>query len=362
MTHTRKTHRPVATCLAALLLAAAPAGAAQVQDLVRIKGAESNKLVGMGLVVGLAGTGDGGKFRPAMRPLAQVIARLMDESVVATELADSKNVALVTLTANLPAAGVREGDRVDVHLSAVGPCKSLKGGRLFLIPMVGPMPGSPVFAYAEGALTIEDAETPTVAVVKRGAQLTRDVMAQYVDQYGRINLVLKDPVATWPMANNLASLINGVMSPDGPNIARAVDQKNILITMPSYEQADPAVFISQVLQSYVDPSQIGTGARVVINERSGTIIVSGDVQISPIIISHKGMTITTFTPAPPAAAQAPRVEQNRFVPVDPDNRGGTKLADLLAAFNQLKVDAPDRIAIIKEIYRSGKLHAQLILE
>ena len=360
MANNRRTIRLILTLTLALW--SAPARAVQVQDLARLKGAESNKLVGMGLVVGLTATGDGGKFRPAMRPLAQVIARLMDESVVAAELSDSKNVALVALSANLPSSGVREGDRVDVHVSAIGPAKSLKGGRLFLIPMVGPLPGSPVFAYAEGAVTIEDAASPTVGVVKNGAQLTRDVMAQYLDRYGRITLVLKEPIATWPMANNLASLINGVMAPDGPNIARAVDQKNIVVTLPQYEQADPAAFISQILQSYMDPSQIGTGARVVINERTGTIIVSGDVQISPIIISHKGMTITTITPPPRPTELAPQRDEVGFVPIDPERRGGAKLADLLSAFNQLKVDAPDRIAIIKEIYRSGKLHAQLILE
>src|SRR5690606_9756086 len=106
-----------------LWFASAPAQAVQVQDLVRLKGSETSKLVGMGLVVGLRGTGDGGKFMPAMRPLAAVMQQFMDPNVIAFELKDAKNVALVTLTATLPATGVREGDRVDVYVSAVGAAK-----------------------------------------------------------------------------------------------------------------------------------------------------------------------------------------------------------------------------------------------
>lgn len=349
--------------LVLMLVFPAAAQAVQVQDLVRIKGSEQSKLVGMGLVVGLRGTGDGGKFMPAMRPLASVIQQLIDPNTVAAELKDAKNVALVALSATLPAGGVREGDRVDVHVSAVGACKSLAGGRLFLIPMTGPLPGAPVYAFAEGQVVLESPENPTVGVVPAGAQLTRDVMAQYLDGQGRITLVLNDAVASWPVASNIAALVNGVAAPDGPNIARAIDPKNVVIDVPLYERADPAPFISQILMSYVDPTQIGTGARVVVNERTGTIVISGDVQISPVIISHQGLTITTITPPPPEGnAGEPVLDQRSFIGLDPEKRGGARLEDLISAFNQLKVDAADRIAILKRIDRAGKLHAQLIIE
>ncbi|HEX7008755.1 MAG TPA: flagellar basal body P-ring protein FlgI [Phycisphaeraceae bacterium] len=350
---------------AAAVLLMAMAGAAravQVQDLVRLKGAEGSKLVGMGLVVGLKGTGDGGKFLPAMRPLAEVVGRLIDPNTVAAELADAKNVALVALTADLPAAGVREGDRVDVHVSAVGPAKSLEGGRLFLIPLTGPLPGSPIYAFAEGPITIENAAVPTVGVVPKGAQLTRDVMSQCLDEFGRITLVLNEANATWPMAKNIADVINGWMSPDGPNLAKAVDPRNVVVQVPIYNQQDPAVFISQILQTYIDPSQVVTGARVVINERTGTIVMTGDVQISPVIIAHNGLTITTITPPPGQVAPAPAVTEASFIALDPERRAGAGLADLLAALNQLKVPSEDRIQIIKLLHESGKLHAQLIIE
>lgn len=352
-------------CGASLLLAANGAQAVQVQDVVRLKGAERSKLVGMGLVVGLNGTGDGGDFLPAMRPLAEVIGRLIDPNVVAAELEDAENVALVALSAEIPAAGVREGDRVDVHVNSVGPAESLAGGRLFLMPMIGPRRDSPVYAFAEGAVTLEDGDTPTAGVVEDGAQLTRDVMSRYLDAQGRITLVINDANASWPLAHNLASLINGLLSPDGAPVAHAIDQKNVLVQVPEYERNNPAAFISQILQTYIDPSQVTTAARVVINERTGTIVISGNVQISPAIISHKGMTINTVA-APQQGQQDAQPnaqgDEQRFIQVDPEGRGGAELSDLLAAFNQLKVEAEDRIAILKLMHEAGHLHAQLIIE
>jgi len=338
------------------------ASAVQVQDLVRLKGSETSALIGMGLIVGLDGSGDGGDFLPAMRPLAQLTNRLLDPNTTPIELEDAQNVALVALEVKLPATGVREGDTVDVYVSSVGPADSLKGGRLILAPMTGPRPNSPIFAYAQGAVVLEDDEVATSGVIRGGAQLTRDVMAQYIDKYGRITLVLNQDVATWPMANNLASLINDLLAPEGPRLAKAIDQKNVVIDVPIYEREDPAGFISQVLTAYIDPSQIAAGARVVINEKTGTIIVTGDVQISPVLISHEELTITTVTPEPQPNPLNPVTEGKNFAALDPQGQGGAKLADLLAALNQLKVDAKDRIEIVREIARSGRLHAKLIIQ
>ncbi|MEX0887375.1 MAG: flagellar basal body P-ring protein FlgI [Phycisphaeraceae bacterium] len=351
--------------LALSLLVASGAHAVQIQDIVRLKGAEGGKLVGMGLVVGLDGSGDGGDFRPAMRSLAEIVSQLMDPNVVASELANADNVAMVSLSADVPVTGVREGDRVDVHVASFGSASSLRGGRLFLIPMIGPVPGSPVYAFAEGPVTIEDTEIPTVGVVRNGAQLTRDVTTQYLNERGQITLVINRPNASWPVANNLASLINGLMDPDGPGIARAMDPKNVVVQVPEHERDNPASFISQILQTYIDAEQVAAEARVVINERTGTIVISGDVQVSPVIISHEGLTITTVTqPEIPGLPpqMAPEIEEDHFLAIDPENRAGAELADLLDAFNSLRVDAQDRIAILKLMHESGKLHGQLVIE
>ena len=116
------------------------------------------------------------------------------------------------------------------------------------------------------------------------------------------------------------------------------------------------------MEIQLDPTLVRTEARVVINQRTGTIVMTGDVELSPVVISHKGMTITSVIPPRVPTENAPAIEQNNFIAMDPQNKGGAKLADLLAAFNQLKVPAEDRIAIVKEIHRTGKLHAKLVLE
>lgn len=350
------------TTLAALLAPLVSIHAVQVQDIARVKGAESSKLVGMGLVVGLPGTGDGGKFAPAIRPLAAMMQRLMDPNVVAAELANVKNVAVVTVTAKVPASGVREGDEIDVQIASAGPAKSLRGGRLFLTPLYGPKPGMGVFAFAEGRLTFEAEEAQTTATIKRGATITENVLARSMDEFGRMTLVLDGPNATWPMSSTLATLINDLMSPDGPPLAIAADQKNVIIQVPQREQRNPANFIAQVLETQLDPTLVRTEARVVINERTQTIVMTENVEISPVVISHKGLTITTITPRRQPTEDQPDVDQQDFVALDPAGRGGARLGDLLAAFNQLKVPAADRIAILKEIHRTGKLHAKLVLE
>ncbi len=358
----RSSHNTIAKALLILLAATAPLAAVQVQDIARLKGSESSKIVGMGLVVGLQGTGDGGKSAPAIRPLAAMMQRLHDPNVIAAELKDVKNVAVVTLTAKIPATGVREGDEIDVQVASVGPAKSLKGGRLFLTPLYGPKPNMGVFAYAEGRLDFEDDSVMTTATIKRGATMTTDIFTRSTDQFGRMTLVLDQPNASWPMANTLATLINDLLAPDGPPIALALDQKNVIVQIPAREQRNPAGFISQILEIQLDPTLVRTEARVVINQRNGTIVMTADVEISPVVISHNGLTITTITPPRIPTNEQPAVEQQTFVAVDPAQRGGARLSDLIAAFNQLKVPSEDRIAILKEIHRTGKLHAKLILE
>ncbi len=355
--------RQFVTALLTCLLLASGASASQLQDLVRVKGAESSKLVGMGLVFGLSGTGDGGKFLPAMRSLARVIDHLAVGGVVASELKNSKNVAMVALSVTVPANGVREGDHLDVHLSAVGPAKSLQGGRLFLIPMTGPLPGSGIFAYAEGALSIEDIEFPNTAVIKNGAQMTRDLRAQFLNDRGEVTFVIDSKIASWPTASNLASHINGVVTlDDGPSVAMAIDPKNIVVKVPLADQTNPGAFLSQILTSYIDPPLIGTGARVKINEKAGTIVFGAGVQISPVVISARGLTITTIMPPVEPTLENPQVQENNWVSVDPQRRGGAKLSDLLNALKQLRVEAHDRIAIIKELDKIGSLHAELMIE
>ena len=349
---------------AALMLTTVSAAGLEVGSVVRIKGSETSTLVGMGLVVGLNGTGDGGDFAPAHRPLVQVISRLIDDRTSLLELQDSKSVALVAIEATVPAQGVREGDLLDVHVSCVGPAKSLEGGRLFLIPLVGEHKDSDVLALARGPVVLENDETPRTGRISNGAKMTRSIRARFMDQRGYIQLVVAEANASWTTTNNLAALINGLVSPDGPEVARAIDAKNVFVRVPDYERANPASFIANILEAYIDGSQVTGAARVVINQRTGTIVMSGDVEISPTIISHDGLTITMLKPPPVGddGQPAPQVVTESFLALDPNSRGGARLGDLLSAFNQLKVPADDRITIVKQMHEAGQLHAELIIQ
>src|ERR1044071_2933145 len=120
----------------------------KIADITRLSGERSNVLTGLGLVYGLKGTGDGGDFMPAIKPLAGMLSKYANPATV-RELANAQNVALVSITATLPADGVRDGDKIDCYVSAIGAAGSLKGGRLFVTPMQGPLPGSGIFALCQ---------------------------------------------------------------------------------------------------------------------------------------------------------------------------------------------------------------------
>lgn len=329
--------------------------AVKIADITRIGGQRTNVLTGMGLVYGLKGTGDGGDFLPAIRPLASMLGKFSNQATVA-ELSNVNNVALVSLTATVPINGVREGDRIDVYVTSIGAAGSLRGGRLFVTPMTGPVPGSGIFALAEGPIVLEDPSTPTVGVVKQGCVMEVPLQPQMIEN-GRFTLILEDHSAGWTTASTIARVIND--SEDMP-LAVVIDPKNILVNIPASERERPDGFISRILRLPVPV--LPTEARVQINDRTGTIIMTGDVEISPVVISHKGLTITTVRPEPVPNPRMPIVETRTAVALDTTRAGGAKLQDLVAALDALKVPAEDRIAIVKELHKTGKLHAKLIVE
>jgi len=177
-------------------------------------------------------------------------------------------------------------------------------------------------------------------------------------QGDRFTLVIDDPSSSWAMSSLIATIIND--SEDGTTWAVAIDPKNVMVTIPTAERRQPDSFIARI-QRLPLPT-IPVEARVVVNERTGTMIISGDVDISPAVISHKGLTISTVKPAPVATPRTPIVENRQFVAIDTQKSGGAKLQDLVDALDQLKVPVEDRIFIIKELHRIGKLHAKLIIE
>ncbi len=337
---------------------ASDALAVKVGDITRTGGQRRNFLVGLGLVIGLNGTGDGGDYAATVNPLREMLAKFSDP-VTVRDLGPANNVAVVSLMATIPANGVREGDELDVHVVSNGAASSLKGGRLFVAPLRGPTPDSPFVALAQGSVELEDPTTPTNGIVKKGAVMEIDMAYKFIEN-GRFWLVLEDAHASWTTANNIAKIINDAEGGDGQTLATAVDPKNVLVTIPAIEQARPDGFMARVqrLDVYMLPSE----ARVQINERTGTLIVTGDVEISPVVISHKGLTISTIDPKPVASQRNPLITSKEIVALDTTNAGGAKLQDLVGALEQLKVPAEDRITIVKELHKTGKLHAKLIVE
>ncbi len=344
--------------LIALTLAvmARPAWAVKIADITRLDGQRTNTLTGMGLVVGLKGTGDGGSFAPATKQLASMLAKFSNSTDV-KQLASANNVAIVTVVATIPSSGVRNGDKIDAYVSSIGSANSLRNGRMFICPLIGPVPNSPIWAMVEGNVQVEDPSTPTVGVVKLGATMEADLPAKVIEN-GKFTLIIDNPSASWPMAYAIAKIINEE-SDSGEILATAVDEKNVIVTIPASERERPDSFISRVLRLPVP--MLPTEARVTINERAQSIVMTGDVEISPTVISLRGLTITTITPAPVGTSRAPLVDQKDVLAIDTTKTGGSKLQDLVDAMTAMKVPFEDRMTIVKELYDTGKLHAKLYI-
>src|SRR4051812_28363238 len=349
------------TLLIAILLCcglASDAWAVKVADVTRVGGQRGNFLPAYGLVVGLKGTGDGDTAE-TLKSVRALLDKL-GTPVTAQELGSVDNIASVLIQVSIPPNGVREGDELDVHVSAIGGASSLKGGRLFVAPLKGAAPREQIFGLAQGAVEIEDPSTPTTGIVKKGGVMEVDLAYRFIEN-GSFWLVLEDSAASWTAASNIAKLINDAEGTTGETLATAVDPKNVRVQIPAIELEHPDSFISRVQRLGPIPL-LASEARVQINERTGTMIVTGDVEISPVVISHKGLTISTIDPKPRPTPRNPSIMTKEIVSLDTTNAGGAKLQDLVGALEQLKVPAEDRITIVKELYKTGKLHAKLIVE
>ena len=255
----------LALTVAAACWAAGPAEARMtLKSICRIKGQEENTLQGLGIVVGLKGTGDAGTYLPTIRSLAKVMS-VMDmptSKAGLTELKDTKNVALVIVTATVPGAGARQGDKLDCVVSSVGSAKSLAGGRLFLTPLIGPDPRNHrVFAFAEGPITLEDPAQPTTGRVHDGCRLEEEFFNLFTKD-GKITLVLEKNHADFQVAEDVVEVINSQMrmqtSSSAP-MARAINQGNIEVVIPRQYADDPVSFVSQVLALPLMEPRTGRG-------------------------------------------------------------------------------------------------------
>lgn len=350
--------------LVAVLVLAAPVQAARIRDVARFKGDLPNEIVGFGLIVGLKGTGDGGKCLPAVRPLKQMLGRFDNPVALEKELENANNIAVVTVSVMLPTRGVHEGDKLDVRVSSVMGAKSLKGGRLFWCPLVNPAEPEPsreekqrgvsrtVFALASGNLIIDDETNPTQAIIKDGAVMTESWHPRNIVD-GRVTLAIRPAMASLELASSIADQINQDLRPqtEGRAIAQAVDATTVVVTVPQAEIGQPTEFLARIT-SLPLPAMPGP-AKVLISTKTRTIIFTDEVELSPTMVTHGGLTITVGNTAVPAGSNA--------ITLDPQ-KGAAKLKDLEAAFNLLRVNADDRIAIVRMLYNAGALKCELQVE
>ena len=340
-------------------LAARPAEAKiALKSICRIKGQEENTLQGLGIVVGLKGTGDGGSFTPTIHSLAHMM-QLMGRPVgkdadLLRDLKDAKNVALVTVTATVPAAGARQGDKLNCVVSAIA-AKSLAGGRLFTTPLTGGCPDPHavprVFAFAEGPITLDDPAMVASGRIHDGCRLEEDFFNVFTKD-GKITLVLNSNHADFEVAQDVAEAINSQMGfqTGGASLAKALNQVNIEVLIPRQYADDPVLFASQLMGlPMIEPQ---TGARVTINQRSGSIIISGDVEIGAVVVTHKNVVVETGNVA----------ASGRFMALGTGENAAPKLKSLVESLGALHVANDDIIDIIKGLERNGKLHGQLIIE
>lgn len=350
---------------------------ARVGDVTHLQGQGTNVLVGYGLVSGLDKTGDGGKFLPTMRALAATMERFGTRVETVDDINAAKNVAVVMVEAIIPAHGAREGELIDVAVTAVA-AKSLAFGRLMTTPLIyHDRHVEGLFAFAQGAIEVDETR-PTSGLIRKGARLERDVLINVVARGAEllasgfssgwihpdrtyVTLVLDDAHAGWSMAAAIAQALDKELSisADVERVALAMDSKNIVVLIPDHQRGDPASWIRDVERTPI--LMESNEARVTINRRSGTIVVTGDTRMSPVVISQQGLTVTVTAPPVEGEPALPLGPQS-FVAVDVARHRLPNVKDLLEALNQLKVPFVERVSILESIHRAGKLHARVVYE
>jgi len=342
-------------------LTAPIASATSVQQIARLEEQGESVLQGMGLVVGLPGTGDSAEDLIVARPLFAMLESMGNAPGSLEELAEANSAALVIVTCTIPESGARLNDRFDVTVSAVNNAGSLEGGQLFLTPLRGPLPGQGVYAIAEGAMVLQDAN-PVRGTVRGGAKMVRPTPQWRLRPDGTVRLVVRPSFGGWSTAQLLADTVNQHrvgFADIAVEIARAIDDRTVEVRVPEEERANPVNFLANIMSIRFDPSLLELPARVVIDERDGVIVTTGDARFSPTAISVPGVMISTLAgdgPATPGVA-APSAS----IPTGEEDTVTGRVEDLLAAMRQLNLPIGEQISILHQIHRAGAMHAELVL-
>jgi len=370
----RRPSTPLQLCISLMvavlhILASTPAYGARLKDIADIEGVRGNQLFGYGVVVGLNGTGDG----KSVEFTTKSVSNLLEKMGIRVDAKDVKvkNIASVLVTATLPAF-IRPGSRIDVTLSSIGDAKSLQGGTLLFTPLKGA--DGNVYAVAQGAVTVggfavegggDSAQKnhPTVGAISAGGTVERAIPFDLF-QSKRVRIVLREPDFT--TMTRVVTAINGRL---GKPVASALDSASVEIPLMGDLMLDPITVVSQLEQ--VDVEQ-DAGAKVVVNERSGTVIMGESVRIGKVALAHGNLSITirseTQVSQPnPVGEGETAVVTNTDVTVGEEKRslsligGEVTLADVVKALNALGATPRDLISIFTALKRAGALHAELVI-
>lgn len=346
---------------------------ARLKDLISVEGVRDNQLVGYGLVVGLAGDGDG-TLDYTVNSIKNALRRFGVN--VSSSTISPKNVAAVLVTADIgPFA--KPGTRIDTTVSTMGDAKSLQGGVLLQCPLLGA--DGKVYAVAQGAIAVggfiggtegEGGATvqqnhPTVGIISGGAIVEREIKASIVKD-GVINLLLRNPDFT--SAVRIADAINEKY----PGIAKAEDSARVNVMLPNEYRLQATNFLASIGQVDVHPD---VKASITMNERTGTIVATANVRISPVAVSHGSLTITIASnqnvSQPGAFAEAGDTEKTVSTQTDVEEvKGGFKVVDVeglptierfSSALNALGVSTREMMSILQTIKTAGALQAELNL-
>jgi len=366
--------------LLTLCMMAGAAQADRIKDLATVAAGRSNQLIGYGLVVGLQGTGDGTDVSFTAQSMRSLLARLgvslegplSDfESAATVGRVDIKNSAAVMVTAELPGFA-KPGQRIDINVSAVGKATSLRGGNLLLTSLRG-VDGE-IYALAQGALTATGIDAsaagskvaigvPTSARIPGGALVERVVNNPF-EKAEHVMLNVRDGDFTTTTA-----IVNAINSRFGGDLAKPIDPVSIAIKAPQ-DLSQRVAFMSMIENMDVQPGE--PPARVVVNAKTGTVVISRNVRVTAAAVSHGTISVSIAAtnevsqPAPLSQGQTAGV-QNAEVKVEEPNKPmflfqpGVDLRQVVDAVNQVGASPSSLIAILEALKSSGSLRAELIV-
>lgn len=354
------------------LVTLAPLGAQPVRlkDVARVQGVTNNQLVGYGLVTGLAQTGD----TTTVAFTSKTVQNVLSSFGLSTNSQDvrTRNVAAVIVTASLPPFA-HSGDTADVTVSAIGDATSLQGGTLILSELRAA--NNLVYATAQGAVSVggftatdstgQNSVTKnhvTAGRVPQGAVIARDMITNIQHDAAGFSYVLTSP--DYKTAARLAQVLNGRF---GAGTARANDAETVRVNLPARYASDPVDFLADAGDLSVNADAL---AKVVVNERTGTVVMGGDIRLAPCAIAHGNLSITISTtnvvvPPGPFTRGSAQTQTNTSVTALESGRhlvyinGAASLAQVVRALNTIGVSPRDLIAIVQALREAGSLQADV---